>query len=250
MNASLLPWTKIPVSSNCLNICLVACGSYNPVHIQHLRNFEDARNFLEHSSSLLPNLGQGIVRVFQGILSPVHDEYSRLKPSLISGQHRVNMCMDAVDNSDWITVTDWETKQQGWMKTALVLQVYQTELRERHGTETLVKLLCGVDLLQSMLVPNLWSNEHIDIILGEIGLVVLPRPGFLLDELIDSNDILSKHKSNMILIQDNSLIAASTVSSTLIRKLVATNQSVRYLTEDKVIAYIKENKLYHAYLVM
>lgn len=37
-----------------------------------------------------------------------------------SQNHRVAMCERAVEDSQWVVVSDWETKQQGWTRTALV----------------------------------------------------------------------------------------------------------------------------------
>jgi len=51
---------------------------------------------------------------------------------------------------------------------------------------------------------------------------------------------LRKYQKNISLL-DNSLID---ISSTMIREYVKDNKSIRYLTPDSIIEYIKNHKLY------
>ena len=115
--------------------------------------FEQARNYLQ--SEL------GHFDVIGGFLSPVHDAYG--KKSLIPQHQRYEMCRAAVETSDWLTVQEWEMKQSGWTTTAQTLSTYQDALNRAKLCETpiRVKFLCGADLLESTLIPNLWAPEDV-----------------------------------------------------------------------------------------
>ena len=92
------------------------------------------------------------------MISPVHDGYQ--KSSLISSQHRLRLARLAAQHSDWVSVSDWEVRQEGWSRTRLVLDSYrdlasQPDLSQSwlpplgspaQGPLTF-KLLCGADLL-------------------------------------------------------------------------------------------------------
>ena len=87
-------------SSQCQRIVLLACGSFNPPTIMHLRLFELARDYFRQNR---PNW-----TVVGGVISPTHDKYK--KKSLIPSRHRLEMSRQATLCSDWIHVSDWETK--------------------------------------------------------------------------------------------------------------------------------------------
>lgn len=56
----------------------------------------------------------------KGIISPVGDSYK--KKGLIEACHRLEMARLATENSDWITVNDWECQQSEWVETARVVR--------------------------------------------------------------------------------------------------------------------------------
>merc|ERR1719273_2297572 len=85
-------------------VILLACGSFNPPTIMHLRN-------------AVPGS-----KVVGGVLSPTHDAYE--KSSLIPATHRLEMARRAVEASDWLRVSDWEVTQEGWSRTRHVLDSY------------------------------------------------------------------------------------------------------------------------------
>ena len=93
------------------------------------------------------------------MISPVHDGYQ--KSSLISSQHRLRLARLAAQHSDWVSVSDWEVRQEGWSRTRLVLDSYSklATSQSDHSQPWLphlgspaqgpltFKLLCGADLL-------------------------------------------------------------------------------------------------------
>lgn len=164
------------------NVVLMACGSFSPPTPMHFRMFEIARDYFKH---------MGTHQVIGGIISPVHDEYK--KTGMVSAVHRCNMIRLGLHSSDWIRLSDWETRQEGWSRTRISLQHHQNyinsylndDLSENEDTtdlqlpqwipETLnnrnistgpvqTKLLCGADLLESFSVPNLWDPEDVSLL--------------------------------------------------------------------------------------
>lgn len=127
--------------------------------------------------------------VVGGVISPVHDAYA--KKELASATHRCEMLRLALQNSDWIRLSTWETRQNCWTKTRLCLQHHQNLLNSmlcnsndiKHhmqmddtewipenvkncsdNTPIQIKLLCGADLLESFGTCGLWLEEDVSYI--------------------------------------------------------------------------------------
>ncbi|XP_011641668.1 uncharacterized protein LOC105430047 [Pogonomyrmex barbatus] len=240
-------------------VILMSCGSYNPPTNMHLRMFEIARDHLHR---------MGTHVVVGGVISPVHDVYA--KNELVSSTHRCAMLRFALQNSDWIRLSTWETRQNCWTKTRICLQHHQNLLNSmlsnskdiKHhlqiedtewipenvknssdNTPIQIKLLCGGDLLESFGISGLWLEEDIDTIVGEHGLVVITREGSNPNKFIYDSDILSKHMHNICIVTE---WIPNEVSSTKIRRALKRGESVRYLLQDSVIDYIYKHEIYDA----
>jgi len=231
-------------------VILLACGSFNPPTNMHLRMFELARDHLHR---------MGTATVVGGLISPVHDAYS--KAELIPSSHRVSMVQLAVEQSDWIKVSDWETKQETWTRTRPTIQYYQSHINQimaeninndRNSNNNLwhndhnyngvkIKLLCGGDLLESFGTPGLWSDEDIEFIVGHHGIVVITRENSNPLKFIYNSDMLTKYMANITIVTE---WITNDVSSTKIRRALRRNESVKYLIPDKVLDYIIKNGLY------
>ncbi|XP_043268142.1 uncharacterized protein Nmnat [Venturia canescens] len=240
-------------------VILMSCGSYNPPTNMHLRMFEIARDHLHRMGTHI---------VVGAVISPTHDDYP--KKELASAEHRCAMLKLATENSDWIRVSTWEARQNGWTKTRLSLQHHQNLLnavlldsndsKYRSDTEDTnwipenvknssdrtpiqIKLLCGADLLESFGTPGLWADEDIDAIVGQHGLVVITREGSNPNKFIYDSDILSKYMHNIHIVTE---WIPNEVSSTKIRRALKRAESVRYLVQDSVIEYIYKHGIYDA----
>lgn len=176
------------------------------------------------------------------LLHSVHDAYG--KSSLIPQHHRVAMCQAAVDDSDWLSVWHWETQQSQWTTSAKVLAHYAQTLDalQLFGPEQPIKLLflCGADVLESTLKPGLWADDDVRTIFGR-GAAVIEREGLTIKSVIDQHSVLSKLGATIHSVPQR---ITNNISSTVVRDLIKTNQSVKYLIPDAVIQYIEANSLY------
>jgi len=224
-------------------VILLACGSFNPPTIMHLRLFELARDYFRH---VVPDS-----KVVGGVLSPTHDAYQ--KSSLIPATHRLEMARRAAEASGWLRVSDWEVTQEGWSRTRHVLDSYSQLASstsppswlpdvDTPGQEPLCfKLLCGADLLESFAVPGLWNTEDLTTIVRDYGMVVVSREGSNPEKFIYNSDLLTKYRNNIHLVTE---WIGNEVSSTKIRTAVRRGDSVKYLLPDSVAEYIHREKLY------
>ena len=214
-------------------VALALFGCFNPPTYQHMRLFELARDFLQ---------GTGSYEVVRGLISPVHDNYA--KKGLIPSIHRVAMLRLSLESSDWIHVSDWESKQEDWTLTNPVLQQLQRELDVEYKDNLpvpRVMLLCGADLLLSFVTPGLWATKDLNEILEKNGIVVISREDSDAEKFLYENDQLFAHSNRIVFVRE---WVRHDVSSTHIRRNVKRGESVKYLTPDSVISYIKENGLY------
>ena len=204
------------------------------------------------------------IRVVAGIISPVHDEYKDKKPTLLtSSKHRVAMVQRALATNPWIKCSTWETEQQGWTRTVKVLENQGQIIKDSTCLETgrfchplfpdnplltttpltahpRLMLLCGGDLLESFSIPNLWSNEDIETIARDFGLVVNTRVGSSPGQYVNQHPILRLHKDNIQIVPSDS----NCISSTEVRKAVKLGQSITDWVPESVSQYIEDNKLY------
>lgn len=145
-------------------LVLVACGSFSPPTFLHLRMFELAADYARDNTNF---------EVIGGYFSPVNSDYK--KEGLVSSSARVRMCSLATKGHDWLSVDDWEALAPSYVRTALVLDHFEEELRKIGGIESedgrrkpvRVALLAGADLISTFAQPGLWSKEDLEHILGK-----------------------------------------------------------------------------------
>ena len=206
------------------DIVIVCCGSFNPIHDLHLLIFELVKN----------NFALQGRKVVKGIISPVNDNYK--KPELISSEHRVAMCKEAVKTSDWIVVDDWESKQEKYVRTYNVLK----HLREELGDQYDIYFIGSDDLLDGMMNPNCWDQVLLEKLLSEFGFVLLQRMYSNLKEKVEAYPLFKKYIDHIHIFET----FKAQHNSTEIRNLIKQGLSVKYMTQDCVIEYIKKNNLY------
>lgn len=197
----------------------------------HTRMFELARHHLKTKKN---------ISVEQGIISPTNDCYATIKPSLTPAHHRLAMIRLALKDveSHWISCDSWETEQKTWIRTLPALRHYETVYGKN------LRLLCGADLIESFLVPDLWADEHIEEIIRSYGIVVLPRPGSNPWKLLyDSpkSEIFKRNLDQIDIIEDHSPLD---ISSTMVRDAVREGKPINQLVHQDVANYIHSKGLY------
>uniref|UniRef100_H3CD98 Nicotinamide/nicotinic acid mononucleotide adenylyltransferase 2 n=1 Tax=Tetraodon nigroviridis TaxID=99883 RepID=H3CD98_TETNG len=111
--------------------------------------------------------------------------------------------------------------------------------------ELRIFLLCGSDLLDSFCIPGLWKDSDMEVIVGDFGMVVVPRDGADTAKIINHSSVLRKYKDNILVVSDAASHPMSVVSSTKSRLALQHGDGhvVDYLSQP-VIDYILQSQLY------
>lgn len=221
-------------------LVIVACGLFLPITYLHLRMFEMAIDAIHESTKF---------EVIGGYYSPVSDNYR--KPGLAPLHHRVRMCELACERtSSWLMVDAWESLQDQYTRTALVLDHFNTEVNVKRGgvlgadgvhKKVKVMLLAGGDLIESMGEPDVWADDDLHHILGRYGCLIVERTGLDVRSFLLSHDIMYEHRRNVLVIKQ---LIYNDISSTKVRLFLRRGMSVQYLLPNSVIRYIQEHRLY------
>ncbi|KAK9002377.1 hypothetical protein V6N11_025060 [Hibiscus sabdariffa] len=180
--------------------------------------------------------------VIGAYMSPVNDAYK--KKGLIAAEHRVEMCNLACKSSKFIMVDPWEAKQSSFQRSLTVLNLVKSFLTEGGlvRKESLkVMLVCGSDLLQSFSIPGFWIPDQVRAICKDYGIVCIRREGQDLEKIISGDEILNETRDNIKTVDE---LVPNQISSTRLRECISRGLSIKYLTVDEVIEYIRKQNLY------
>lgn len=202
-------------------------GTFDPVHYGHLRS---ALELVEH-------LQLDHLRLMPCAVPP-HREEPRC-----SAQHRAAMIELAVAPEPRLICDARELQRSGASYTIDSL----IDLRREVGLDRSICLVVGCDAVLGIEDWHRWQElldwTHIAVI-GRPGWQ-LPRAGavaqWLDRHLADSGAALRRGAAGSILIETLRPLA---ISSTEIRQLLRTGQSVRYLLPESVLNYIETHNLY------
>ncbi|PWN38828.1 Nucleotidylyl transferase [Ceraceosorus guamensis] len=222
-------------------LVIVACGSFSPPTYLHLRIFEMAKDQV---------IEEGKYELLGGYFSPVSDYYK--KEGLAKATHRVRMCELAVERtSTWLMVDAWESLQDEYQRTAVVLDHFDDEINGGQdggvlladGTRRRIRimLLAGGDLIQSMGEPGVWAEPDLHHILGRYGCMIVERTGADVWTFLLSHDLLWKYRRNLNVVTQ---VIYDDVSSSKIRLFLRRGKSIRYLLPQAVVSYMAEHQLY------
>lgn len=192
-------------------------GSFNPLHVGHIRAAVRCAEQLELSRVLLIPARQ----------TPGKE----LPEDAPTPEQRLAMTRLAAEESPLLAVSDLEISRPGKSYTWQTIR----QLRERYPREELV-LLVGTDMLCSM--PE-WRDA--DQILREASVAVLPRGGKQEGQRIaEGTDNLRRMGGRVRTVDCD----PSEISSTQLRRLLAFRCASEFLS-PAVEGYIRENGLYH-----
>ncbi|GAB5362718.1 hypothetical protein AAMO2058_000822200 [Amorphochlora amoebiformis] len=214
---------------------LLMCGSFSPITLMHLRLLESARDYLTHNHHRYEVIG--------GFVSPVGDAYG--KDSLETSLHRKSMAHLATKTSPWVTVSTWEMDRPNWTPTKEVIGHVRESVNTRLGKLDIegvaCLLVCGGDLIHSFIDHTLWSDDDVNQIFKD-GAVVMPRDGTDMDEITSMARLKPFSENLHILPYD----LPNSVSSSLVREMLKSKRSPRYLLDDNVLDYIYCHELYNS----
>ena len=202
-------------------------GTFDPVHIGHLRASVELRKTLDLSEMrLIPSA------------NPPH----KIQPET-SAEHRLAMLQLALANEPGLVADDRELHREGLSYTLDTL----AEIRAEIGAETPLCLCIGMDSLIDLNQWHRWS-ELTDI----AHVVAVARPGWHLPQSGEVLEFVRTHRATnekqlQIRPAGNILIKKITllpISATGIRQALERGESIRYLVPDSVIDYIRQHQLY------
>ncbi len=204
-------------------------GTFNPIHIAHLRIAEEVRDRL------------GLERVvFMPAAAPPHKPLA----GELSFGHRYAMVELAIGDNPAFTVSDLEGRRGGASYSIHTL----TELRELHPEDELYFIIGSDSFLE------IASWYRFAELFACCNIVVVERPGGRISDLAaalpaaiagefvpESNERLI-HRSGFSV---HYLVGVPlAISSSAIRDLAREGHSLRYLVPDAVARYITEQRIY------
>ncbi|MCK9469815.1 MAG: nicotinate-nucleotide adenylyltransferase [Porticoccaceae bacterium] len=202
-------------------------GTFDPIHIGHLRTALELREHLHLDAMHLMPCGD-----------PVH----RHAP-LTSAVHRLAMVRLAVAREPGLVVDDREIVRGGASYTIDSLQ----EVRREQGSQQPLCLCIGMDSLLSLATWKRWRE------LSDVAhVVVAARPGWqppregevaqwVAKRRVDNPATLHTRPAGAVYVTAMTLLP---VAATSLRESLAAGHSIRYLTPDAVVDYIHTYQLY------
>ncbi len=189
-------------------------GSFNPPHVGHSILAENVREQLFLDKIVFIPSGKHALKDGDTLVSP---------------EHRLAMANIAFGDDPNFEVSDIEIAKAKEGVTNYTVDTLMA-LYDRYKNDFIkLYLIIGIDNLIEF--PK-WKNPDKLFALSEV--IVMNRPGYLVQDVSDEFARKARYLSVPML----------DISSTDIRKRIKSGKSVKYLLDEKVGNYIKENGLY------
>ena len=190
-------------------------GTFNPPTRAHLDIATEALYYLDAEKVLFV---------------PVSDLYK--KDDVEISYHRVNMLNLAIGNFRRLEIDFTEVDAVALTYTYETIEKIKSQYQDKE-----LFLLIGADNLEDF---KNWKNQRS--IMENCSLLVVNRNNSSIDEIIESNEILTEFKDKII----EAPIEEIEISSTEVRNRIASGEleGLENLVDKEVIDYIIENKLY------
>lgn len=163
------------------------------------------------------------------IFVPVNSKYQKV--DMIDNEHRYQMLKLVCDKNEKFEVSRIEIDYFRQLYTIETLTNLQEQYKEFEICFTM-----GSDNLKEL---ETWHQAQ-DII-HNFKIYVFERNEDRIDKVIESSEFLKKNKQAFIKVKSH---LKSNLSSTFARERIRSGKSIKYITPDEVISYIKENNLY------
>jgi len=191
-------------------------GTFDPIHLAHLRLAEDAAEQL------------GLLRV---LFVPAPNPWRKAGRAISAVEHRLAMVRLAIADNDRFDLSTIELEQDGPTYTARTLESLHATL----PGESELYFIMGADALADL--PHWHAPDEI-VRLARLAVTRRPR------HRVPDVDALAQRVSGLHDALSEVRMAPLSISSTELRRLAAAGRSLRYLVPDSVAAYIKEHGLY------
>lgn len=197
-------------------------GTFNPIHYGHLRGAEEVREYFKLDK---------VIFIPSGV-PPLKST------NVVDGIHRLNMVKLAIENNLHFEISDYEIKKKEPSYTINTIKYFK-KLYENDN----ILFIIGVDSLFEL---HRWYKAHE--LLKMIDFIAMSRPGYRKFKFLEF--IEEREKGNCFRIKNSDKkifylkIFPFAFSSTKLREFIRLRKSIRYLLPDRVLEYIKENKLY------
>ena len=190
-------------------------GTFNPPTRAHLDIATEALYYLDAEKVLFV---------------PVSDLYK--KDDVEISYHRVNMLNLAIGNFRRLEIDFTEVDSVKLTYTYETVEKIKSQYQDKE-----LFLLIGADNLEDF---KNWKNQRS--IMENCSLLVVNRNNSSIDEIIESNEILTEFKDKII----EAPIEEIEISSTEVRNRIVSGEleGLENLVDKEVIEYIVENKLY------
>jgi nicotinate-nucleotide adenylyltransferase len=187
-------------------------GTFDPVHVAHLRLAEEARE---------------VLRLDEVLFVPAGDPWRKSGLAVSPAEHRLAMLRLAVEGNPDFGISDIEIRRDGPSYTADTLETLASERLDDEFW-----FIVGADALSDL--PNWHEPERI---VAHAMLAVAPRePQEANVAALTIPGIAARIETFPMTRMD--------ISATEIRARVAAGRSIRYLVPDAVAAYVAEHGLY------
>lgn len=196
-------------------------GTFDPVHVGHLIIAETVRDEM------------GLDRVlFIPAATPPHKQ----RRAITDAKHRLEMVRLAVEGNAAFEVTDIEIRRGGVSYSIETIE----RLRAAMAPEAAFFFIVGADT-----VPELATWKDIDHLVHRCTFVVVARPGFRIEDLLNEAIGLAPDTRQRVLRHFIDAVRVD-ISSTGLRARLAEGKSVRYRLPEAVEHYIRTKGLYGA----
>ena len=199
-----------------MNKLIILGGAFNPPTIAHFALAEQILNEIENVEKL--------------IFMPVNSNYKKSEKP-VENEHRYNMLQMVCKDNPKFEVSRLELGYNRVLTTIETLRILKQQYTEHE-----IIFAAGIDNLKEL---ETWNNSQD--ILDEFKLLVFERGEDDFEQVVQESEFLRKNKSSLIKLENN---FKTTLSSTYLREKVRRGKSIKYLTPDCIIDYIKENNLY------
>ena len=215
------------MSVSCSRAIGVFGGTFNPVHIGHLRTALEIREQLALDEMRLMPSAQ-----------PPH----RAEPQ-VSARHRAAMVALAIEGEGGLQLDERELRRTGPSWTIETLQ----EMRQELGTGVSLSFCVGMDSLVNLSSWHRWQE-----LTDWAHLIVAARPGWQMPrDGVVAEWLSTRRRHDLGAVRQTShgvvVVAELTllpVAATGLRERLQAGRSVRYLTPDSVVDYIEKHRLY------